>query len=788
MNFVNLKLAIRNLLRAPLFSFLNIAGLATGLAVAILIFNYAFQEFQADKQHNNLENVYVLLNENSAAIPYAMAPLLREQVSGIKNVSMVESCMKDMFILKYKDNRPIKSDVIFADGDFTKIFTFKQILGDLENALTTVGSVILTESESYRLFNHENPIGKIISLKGNMAFLGTSEVEVKAVIKDLPENSNLQFKAAVSYLTAEKMMPWTQRALWELWNVQNYVLLEKGQDPKILASKMSQQIKPLIPEKSLFKCNFSLLPYRNAYFSTIDDHGKHGNLKLVYTLGSIALLVLLIAAINYINLSMAGSVKRLTEVGVKKIVGVKPVQVIIQFLSESILISFIAMILGLFLAWMVTPSINKFFPIHLPEIPLFTGSFWLIFTGCSIIIGIAAGLLPALSFNQFGPISLIAGRSKSQNRGVNLKGGLIVFQFIVSIVLIICTITVTRQLGYLKNSDMGFNSENIVNIKLSPEVKPAIFKDKFQHIPGIEAVSFSLGFPGNILEHRRTHLVFKGVDKVVDFAAEYADASYVDLMGLKIAQGRNFSDSLKSDLGCALLNEAAVNAFELENPLDAVFQENGQTNKIIGVIKDYNFESLHSQVKPLVIFCGDQIPFGVNVKLSAGNFNTVSATIGSIEQIWKEVSPNYPIEIKFMDQVKENLYRSEIVFDKIFRCGSLFAIFISCLGLFGLVLGTAEQRKKEIGIRKVNGAKISQIMFILNKDIIRCVIIAFAVAAPIAWYLMHRWIENFAYKISLSWWIFALSGVLALGIALLTVGWQSWKAATRNPVEALRYE
>ncbi len=787
MTLLNQKLAFRSLYRNKLLSSLNIAGLTEGLAVAIIIFNFSFHEFRADKHYNQFENIYLVLNKNSANVSYNMASLLSDQVSGIKYVSMVDSWSRNFgFILKYKDNRSIKSDVIFPDANFTRIFNFPLVSGSLENALAEPGSVILTESESNRLFNDNNPIGKILSLRGDNEVLGNSEVEVKAVIKDFPENSNLQFKAAVSHLTTAKMMSWIKECLWTCSNPQNYVLLEKGQDPKVLASQMNKQLKPLIPKE--IECDFTLLPYKDVYFSNIGDYFKHGNLKLIYTLCSIALLILLIAAINYINLSMAGSVKRLTEVGVKKIVGARPKELIIQFLRESAMISFIAMILGVLLAYLVTPSLSKTFAIHLPAIPLSDIRFWLLLILCSALTGMIAGLIPSLSFNNFRPVSLISGRSESGNHSI-LKRGLIIIQFIVAIILIICTLTVTKQLDHLRNTDIGFVSDNIINIKLSPELKPDVLKDKLQHNPGVKSVSFSLGFPGNMQQHYRAiPMVISGVENKVDFDAEYADASYVKLMGLNILQGRNFSDSLKSDIGSSvLLNEAAVKAFGLQNPLESVFQLDG-THKIIGIIKDFNFESLHNQIKPLVIFCTDRNLWSLNVKLSNGNFNAISKTLTSIGQAWSEVSPNFPFEFKFIDQEIENFYKSEMMSEKIFRYGSLFAIFISCLGLFGLVLGSTEQRKKEISIRRVNGARIGEVLLMLNKDFVKCIGIAFVVATPVAWFVMHRWLENFAYKTGLSWWIFTLAGFMALGIALLTVSWQSWKAATRNPVEALRYE
>ncbi len=785
MNFLNLKTALGIVRNNKFLSALNIAGLGTGLAVAIIIFNYSYQEFQADKYHENREDIYVVQNNSRSHVPYEMAPLIEDQLTGIKHVSMVWSGLMNEFVLANGKDNSVNSEIIFTDDNFTNIFSFEVVSGNLKNALSQPEAIILTESESKRLFADENPIGKILELKAKVFYLGESLVEVKAVIKDLPENSNIQFKAAVSFVTARKMMFWIDQCIWTCSNVQNYVLLEKGQDPDLLAKQMSEQLRPLIPKE--VNCDFSLLPYDEVFFSSIRDNFKHGNLKLIYTLGSIAFLILLIATINYINLSMAGSSKRLNEVGVKKIVGVEPWQLVKQFLSESVLISLIAMILGLVLAWLITPSVNSLSVITLPEIPISSVQYWLVLVCAAIVIGFVAGVLPALALSKFRPISLLTGKSKSHYRGINLKRGLIVFQFIISIALIICTLTVTRQLSHVRNIDMGFNADNMINIKISPEVKYETFKDKLYKIPGVEAVSFSRWYPGNIQENWGRPLVNNGVETEVDFACENADASYIDLMGLEIVQGRKFSD-LKTDVGTAILNEAAVKEFGLENPMDAVFQKRGEINRIIGVVKDFHFQSLHNQIKPLVIFCANEKLFSANVKLSAGDFNSIRATLDQVKASWNEVSPSFPFDFSFIDEQVESLYKMEMVFQKIFRYGSIFAIFISCLGLFGLVLSSTEQRRKEIGIRRVNGANIAEIMLMLNKDFIKWVLVAFAIASPAAWFFMKNWLENFSYRTTLSWWIFVLAGVMTLGIALLTVSWQSWKTAIRNPVEALRYE
>ena len=786
MNFIDLKTAIGNFRKNKLLSVLNIAGLGTGLAVAILIFNYSFHEFQADNYHKNLKDTYVVQNNNKQHVAFELAALIEDQVPGIKHVSMVWSGMMDEFVLSNGEDKSIRTNVVFTDDNFINIFSFELVYGSLINALSEPQAIVLTESESKLMFGDENPIGKLLFLKAQKIYLGESPVLVKAVIKDLPDNSNIQFKAAVSFITARKMMPWIdQMCFWSCQNVQNYVLLEIGQDPQILATQMSEQLRPLIPDEN--SCEFSLLPYDEVFFSSIRDDFKHGNLKLIYTLGSIALLILLIATINYINLSLAGSSKRLTEVGLKKMVGVEPGQLVKQFLGESIVISFLALILGILLAWLITPSINSLAVIELPELPLISIPFWLVLIGAAIAIGIIAGLIPALALSKFRPISLLTGKSKSHYQGINLKRVLIVFQFIISIALIISTLTVTRQLSYVRNADMGFNTENVINVRISPEVKNENFKDKLYGIPGVEAVSFSRWHPGNIQENWGRPLVNNGIETEVWFACENADASYMDVMGLEIVQGRKFSD-LQTDIGAAILNEAAVKEYGLENPMDAYFQKQGNINKIVGVVKNFNFQSLHNQITPLVIFCEDKQVFSVNVRLAAGDFNAIRKTLDQIEASWDEVSPNFPFDFTFIDEQVESLYKTEIVFGKIFRYGSVFAIFICCLGLFGLVLSSTEQRRKEIGIRRVNGASIGKILLMLNKDFIKWVLVAFLVASPASWFLMNKWLENFAYRIPLSWWIFVLAGVLALGIALLTVSWQSWKTATRNPVEALRYE
>lgn len=785
MNILDLKTAIGNFRQNKFISVLNIVGLGTGLAIAILIINYSFHEFSADKFHENLDDIYVVQNENRSHVGFGMAPLIADQISGIKKVSMVWSSLMSEFVLSTGKEKSIQSEVIFTDDNFTGIFSFEVVSGSLYRALSEPRSIILTESESVLLFGEQDPIGQVLSLKSTKSYLGESQVEVKAVIKDLPLNSNLQFRAAVSIITTREMMPWMEGCDWDCQNVQNYVLLESGQDSESLAAHMSELLRPMIPENH--PCEFTFLPYREVFFSSIRDDFKHGNLKLIYTLGSIAMLILIIATINYINLSMAGSSKRLTEVGLKKIVGAEPGQLVWQFLSESVIVSFLSLILGMFLAWLIIPPVNRLSVIELPGIPFSSIAFWLISAGAALVIGLLAGVIPALALSKFRPIALLTGKSRTHYQGINLKRGLIVFQFVISIALIISTLTATRQLSYVRKADMGFDTENVINIRITPEVQPGIFKDKLMAIPGVTAVSFSRWYPGNIQENWGMPLVNEGTETEVWFACENADASYIDIMGLEMVQGRKFSH-LESDIKTAILNEAAVKEFGLENPMNAFFQKRGEIRKIVGVVKDFNFQSLHNQIKPLVIFCENESLFSVNVRLASGDFQSVQSTLEQVNSSWVEIAPDFPFDYNFIDEQVESLYKMEMVFQKIFRYGSIFAIFISCLGLFGLVLSSTDQRRKEIGIRRVNGAGIGEIMLMLNKDFIKWVVLAFVLAAPGTWFFLKQWLENFAYHINISWWIFVVAGLLALGIALLTVSWQSWKTASRNPAQSLRYE
>ena len=785
MKLLILLTSLKNLLKNKSVLILNIGGLSMGLAISLLIFNYSYSEFQADTDQNKEDNTYIVIRNGSTYVPFELARVMREQIPGIKYVAMVETHPKDKFALRYGSNKAIKTDVIFADSIFPRIFNYGTIAGNYRDALSTPGSIILTESEAFRLFNREDPVGRILSLNGMNEFLGSCDVEVKAVIKDPPGNANMQFRSIVSTSTAIGVLSWMQDCIWTCCNVQDYIVLEKGTDPDIIARRMNRDLRPLIPEE--VKCNFTLLSFSKVYFSDIWDNFKHGNRNLTATLNAIAFLILFIAIINYINLTIAGLARRNTEVGVMKVFGMLPRQVVGQLLTESVLVTFASMIGGLFLACLLRAPLNNISIVSLPALPLSSVHLWLFIVAGSILTGILAGILPALRFNRFRPVSLINGRSENADSGTKLRRFLVIVQFVISILLIIVTITVTSQLDFLNRADKGFDSSNIINVRLSPEVKKPVFRSKISMIPGVKAVSFSRGYPGNMNQNWGAKLIYQGNEGNVEFAAEVTDPEYIDMMGLKIILGRNFSDSLQSDMGNVIINEAAVKAFGLKNPLEAVLKDMKRVSRVMGVVKDFNFESLHSKIRPLVIYYEEDIPYGVNIRIAEGSFADVSATIKRIKDVWEEVSPDFPFDYRFIDDEVENHYRSEMIFSKIFRFGSLFAIIISCTGLFGLVLGTTEQKRREIGIRKVNGATAAEIMLMLNMDFIKWILLSFIIGSPAAFYFLHRWLSNFAYRIHIGAGIFVMAGLITLGTALLTVSFQTLVAARKNPVDSLRH-
>lgn len=659
------------------------------------------------------------------------------------------------------------------------MFTFPVVKGDDATPLKDPFSIVLTESEAQRIFRAEDPIGKIINYDNQKDFT------VTAVVKDLPQNSSIHFDALFSFNSLDKVTE--ENVSWGHWSSQTYLLFPEEHENKAVEEKIRQFLHEMyatqwgMDQQSIDRTVFSLRPMKDLYFDKFrGGRFKHGSMQNVYIFTLIAFIILIIACINFINLTTARASIRANEVGVRKVLGSHKNQLIKQFLSESIILSSVATGFACIFVELLKPIFYDLVGKKL-EVEFFgSASFISLLIGGAVLIGILSGFYPALYLASFRPVEVLSGKIVKGSKGATYRKALTVFQFTMSVVLIIGTITISRQLGFINNKDLGFDKEHLLWFDMSNSIKNKIdvFRDKLLAYPGIERFSTSsFTKPGIISQWD-----IEKEGKEVRCNVFMTDADYIETMGLKIVEGRNFSWEISSDIGRAfILNETAVRELELDSPIGEKIR--GAT--LVGVVEDFYFRSLHHEIEPLVLFCNPRACSIVNLRISSGN---ISETLAHIRGAWEELSPNHPFEYHFLDESFDRLYKAEEEFQKIFFYFSALAIFIACLGLFGLASYMAEQRTKEIGIRKVLGASVSGIVALLSKQFTRWVVLANIFAWPVSYFAMNVWLENFAYRININLWTFLLAGSFALLIALLTVGYQAFKAAASNPVDSLRYE
>ena len=571
------------------------------------------------------------------------------------------------------------------------------------------------------------------------------------------------------------------------WNNSAYQTFIQTKTKQVgLIEKINQTFKKQFPENEFL---YSFTPLTEIHFvsgSNYDMVFRHGNKSELLLFLLVAIGILIIAIINFINLSFAVSSLQIKGSGIRKIEGASRMNILLHYITESALLGLLSAVIAGVLVNLLFPFFNNllYSPIENPlkQNP----SFLLGLIGLGLLTGILAGLFPALKFSSIPVIKVFRSKQSNAIQSGNWRNSLIVFQFAVSITLIISTIFLNRQMNFIQTHALGFDKEQVLYIPLSNDLKQKmdIIKEEVTGIAGVSDVASCDFIPGQAYSQWRLDIKGGGEEKTIDSYHTRVSSKYVETMGLELVSGRNFESSDKADEKNYLVNEAFVKEFGIANPLE----ETIYNSKIVGVVKDFNFGSLHQKVAPLAIQLSDEQNTTLLIRGNAKNAASVSNLVASIRNTVLHDLPDAYVEVKFMEQQMENQYRKESKTTQLLNYFTFFAIFISCLGLFALAVFTIRQRTKEIGIRKVNGAKTSEVMVLLNRDFVKWVAIAFIIATPIAYYAMNKWLENFAYKTTLSWWIFALAGLLALGIALLTVSWQSWKAATRNPVEALRYE
>lgn len=788
------KTAFRNLWKHKVFSFINLTGLAVGMTACFLIYLYVNFELSYDAFNTKANRIYRVVSDiktptetiNAGGPSWAVPPHAKMDFPEIE--ASVRVLSGDNVLIRKGTIKFQEENVMWADPDFFKVFDFKMIKGDPKTALKEPFSVVFTESAAKKYFGKENPLGQTLLITGD-----ASPAKVTGIIKDIPENSQVRGDVILSMTTITEKYNAGLNDQWGNYGSGAYFLLAPNTNAKALEKKfpafLEKRNGPEMKQLQMYP-TIILEPLRDVYLRSTRNGNKSGNINNVYIFASIAVFILLIACINFINLTTARSTERAKEVGIRKVVGALKNQLAKQFIGESIFLCLIAFFLTVGLSALLLPLFNQLSGKTISHGIFEHPQYLLQLFFASIVIGFLAGVYPALVLSSFKSITVLKGRFATGTRGTILRKGLVVAQFTISIALIIGTIIVYTQMRFMRNQDLGFSKDQIIVMDSYGDSTKTVFRNSIAGLPSIKSTAMSSSVPGggNPAAYSQIENI-KGDLQIANLDLYFVDFDYIDQFKIKILAGRAFSRDFQTDTTQSMiLNEAAMKMFGYTSPQQAVgkrFKQWGREGKIIGIMKDFHFRSLQTGIKPLSMRIEPNGCNLVSAKISASN---IPATISAIEQKWKSVMPNRPFSYFFMDEYFDKQYRGEEKFGKLFLNFSILAIFISCLGLLGLASYSTMQRTKEIGIRKVMGASVSNIVNLLSRDFLKLVLISFLIAAPIAWYFMYKWLQEFAYRTSIGWWVFLFAGIAALAVALLTVSFQAIKAAVTNPVNSLRSE
>ncbi|MCC8426441.1 ABC transporter permease [Mucilaginibacter sp. UR6-11] len=791
-----LKTAYRTLLKNKGFTVLNILGLSAGLATCLLIVFYVVDELSYDKFNTKASHIYRItenarLNGNEQSYAGTEKPLLY----AIKDMPEIEKQARfipvntlflssQKFRMRKGNNNIQEKQVVFTDSRTFDIFTLPAISG--KPALDEPHTAVITQSAAQKYFNHTNAVGQVLTVND------TSLYKITAVIKDIPSQSHFNYDFFLSYSS----IPESGRGGWGYSGIHNYLLLKPGANIKKLESEMQAIAYKHYPPSMHTNGNYlsyTLTPLLNLHLHSVSQYelSEKGSMQYVYIFSVIAAFILLIACVNFMNLSTARSSNRAREVGVRKVLGSARKYLIFQFLAESFLVTLVSAIIAVVLAWALLPFFNQLAVKHLA----FTaGSMaWLLpaLLFGVLAIGFLAGSYPAFFLSAFRPIDVLKGKLSAGFKGSFLRSFLVVFQFSISIFLIIGTLVIYNQLQFIHNKDLGFNRDQMLVVKntavLGPRAK--ILRQEIRQMPGVLNATMSTYLPTG--DERNITGLFPSVpiDIKQDVLSDFwpVDENYIGTLGIHLIAGRNFSAQISSDSSALIVNEAFIKRFGFKDALNKTvyrFSFGLQAFHIIGVVKDFNFSSLRDQIKPVaMVYNEDYGAITARVKTAS-----LPALLSQIESKWKGLSPGQQLSYSFMDQDFDATYRAEQRIGRLFISFSTLAILIACLGLFGLAAYAAEQRNKEIGIRKVLGATVSTIVGMLSMDFIKLVFIAILIASPLAWFVMHKWLQDFAYRVNIQWYILASAGIVAIFIAFMTISFQSVKAALANPADSLRSE
>lgn len=806
-----LKIAFRNFAKARVYSFINIFGLAIGMACTLMILLYVQDEFHFDRFHEKSSQIYRVVEkitgDNERYIAYSKGPLGKTISEEFPEVEGYAQFFRGWRItIKHEENRQIVRDYFFTDGSFTDLFDFEMIAGDPQTAFRDPHAVVLTETTARQLFGDADPLGQMISVEAeDFPEFGDAAFQVSGVMKDAPHNSHLDFRLLISYASLKRFetkFPWLYS--WQSSTFITYLLLDESSNISQLQLKLPAFAEKHMGDAAWEKRPFYLQPLTDIHFYSdhiLYEFNQHkGNLNGMYVLVLIAGLIILIACINYMNLATARSINRAREVGLRKVVGARKQQLTGQFLSESLLTAFLSLIAALVIVELTLPQFNQLIAKQLAfnfvgDYQLFLGVLFI-----ALLVGFLSGSYPALHLSGFQPISILKGSNDRRSGSLRFRRVLVVTQFTLSMVMISATLIIFQQLQYISDKPLGFNHHQLAVIDINHDDVQTNFltiKEALQNHPAITSVAVSSRVPGDWKSFREIN-VFREDDSEDEFLGALfnaIDEDFLQCYQAEIVQGRNFDRDIFADSSALLINETAARQLFSDSPIGKTLRisRGNFEGQIVGVVKDFHFHSLHSQIAPLIMgfipASGSHAVHGIDyftVRVnSEENFQEALAHINSVHN---QFDPLNPLEADFLSDWLNTLYAQDSRSGKIFGIAATLAILIACVGLFGLSAFMAEQRTKEIGVRKVLGASLASIIILLTKDFSRLLFIAFLVAIPLAYLAMNSWLGSFAYRIPIYWWVFAIAGSATMIIALLTVSWQALRAATTNPVKALRYE
>jgi putative ABC transport system permease protein len=804
-----LKIAWRNLGKHKFYTFLNVFGLSLGLASCLLITLYVVDELSYDRSFANADRIYRINSDirfggadmKMAVAPDPMAFTMKKDYPQLEAVTRLREDGGYLVRRTGTTQNLQEAQVAYADSTFFQVFQIPLVAGDAKRILKEPNTMVISQRDAGKYFGAENPVGKTLLLDNKHTYT------ITGVMEDIPAHSHL---SSLNMLLSMSTYKDSREDNWGSHNFLTYLLLREGVDAstfeknfdtviekytgKWVQSVMGASLAELRKSGSYIK--YSLMPLTEIHLRSdrTAELSNNGNIQYVYIFGIVAVFLLAIACVNFMNLATARSSNRAKEVGVRKALGSERSSLINQFLTEAVMLSFISLSLAILIAYLALPLFNNLASTQI-EFPLSNGTFWCIAVATGAIVGVLAGSYPAFFLSAFQPLKVLKGAMEIEGKGGYLRNSLVVFQFMISVMLLIGTGVIYKQLDYIQTKKLGFDKDHVLIVKnaYALDRQSHAFKERIAALPNVESSTVTSFIPTP--SSRSDYSLFPEgqlqQDKGVSMQRWDVDYDFVKTLNLEMKTGRAFSEDFPSDSSGIIINETAAKILGFADPIGKrIFRMEDphgnarQTFTIVGVVKNFHFESLRQNIGALSLVLKPSYGL-VAVRLKGGDYKN---TIASIESLWKSMAPGQPFNYQFMDADFENQYRSEQRVGQIFITFAIISIIIGCLGLFGLSAYTAERRTKEIGVRKVLGASVGNIIGLLSRDFIKLVLISILFGSPVAWYAMNAWLADFAFHITISWWMFVAAGFLAIGIALLTVSFQSIKAALMNPVKSLKSE